>query len=63
MVAAGALAYIINSNFFPFTKTGLYYGTEKILPAGELAALSKKSIEIGWNMLQPDGNDTHRKDQ
>ncbi len=63
MVAAGALAYIINANFFPFTKAGLYYGAEKILPSKELAAMSKKSIETGWDMLQsPGNNDIHRKD-
>jgi len=62
MVAAGTLAYLINNHFFRFPRTALYYGTDKILPHKELAALSKKSIETGWCMLENDGNNTRRKD-
>lgn len=48
MVAAGALGYLINSKFFKFTRSGLYYGAGKIISNEELYEISRTGIETGW---------------
>ncbi|MGI6595219.1 MAG: 2-oxoacid:acceptor oxidoreductase family protein [Candidatus Ratteibacteria bacterium] len=52
MVATGATAYIINQYFFPFTIQSLYYGIEQTFSSKDAIALSKKSLNAGWEIME-----------
>ncbi len=52
MIAAGALGYMINKNFYRFGKSSLYYGLSNVVKNPSIIDLSRRAIDDGWTMAE-----------